>query len=97
MPLQEFKPDTYYDAVMERLRGLNPIEAAKRAMRGAQATAPTDPNLRPGVPQEAMPANIDQSSPEYQARQRIAQALMLQGQRPGAPRQPASAPPPIQF
>ena len=96
MPLQEFKPDTYYDAVMERLRGLDPIAAAKRAMQGAQSTAPTDPNLREGAPQEALPGNIDPNSPEFQARQRIAQALAAQGQRPAMPQQPASSPQ-IQF
>lgn len=96
MPDQVVK-ESYWDAVKQRLGELAqvPINAGRKAMAGATAVAPTDPNLRPGVPEEALPGGIDPQSEEFRRRQAVAAALAqsMQGSRP---QQPASAPQ-IQF
>lgn len=105
----EFAPDSYWQALKDRAGDLagRPMQAIRgigqQAMAGLQKVMPTDPNLRQGVPAEALPGNIDPNSPEFQQRQAIARALMMQQQGQGQqmpppipPQGPASAPP-IQF
>lgn len=74
---QDFAPDSYWDVLKERLASIAkaPINAGKAAMATAQSMAPTDPALRPGVPQEAQAGDIDMNSPEFQRRQAVAAAL----------------------
>lgn len=90
---ENFAPDSYWQVLKERLGGMVP----KNPMAGAAQAQPLDPNMRPGVPQEAMPANIDPNSQEFLRRQAIAQALLArqqQGQQqPMAPPQQALPPP----
>lgn len=102
----EFAPPSYWQALKDRANELagRPMQAIRgagqQAMAGLQKVMPTDPNLRQGVPPEALPGGIDPNSPEFLQRQAIARALtMQQGQQmppPMPPQQPASAPP-IQF
>jgi hypothetical protein len=99
----EFAPDSYWQALKDRASELagRPLQTIRgvgqQAMAGLQRVMPTDPNLRPGVPPEALPGNIDPNSPEFQQRQAIARALAMQQQQgqPMPPPMPPQAPPPM--
>lgn len=101
MPQQEFAPDSYWQAVKDRMAGMvqAPIDAGKRFLGGISQAMPTDPNLRPGVAEQspgALPADQDPNSPEFQRKAQIVRALLqqqLQGQgQAGQPQAPTSAP-----
>lgn len=79
MPSQEFAPDSYWNSVKQRLQELrqmpgDAIDRMKQKM--GEATTIMNPNLRPGVPQEALPGNMQpQGQMDPLERQRVIDAL----------------------
>ena len=80
-------PPGYWEMLKQKAAQLvqMPIQAGQRAMSGMAQAMPTDPNMRPGIPQEALPASVDPNDPEFQRRQAVARAMMMQGGGGGQP------------
>lgn len=88
---QEFAPDSYWQAVKDRMRTM--AAAPGNAVRGLVAPsngAGIAPNARPGVPTDALPASA--SPQEIAQKEAIARALMqqqMQQQQQMSPQQAA--------
>ena len=83
MPSQEFAPDSYWSSVKQRLQELrqmpgNAIDDIRARM--GRTTTIMNPNLRPGVPEEALPGNMQpQGQMNPLDRQRVIDALTRGG------------------
>lgn len=79
MPSQEFAPDSYWSSVKQRLQELrqmpgDAIDRMKQKM--GETTTIMNPNLRPGVPQEALPGSMQpQGQMDPLERQRVIDAM----------------------